>query len=169
MSDNVTPVFTPFAEHKRGIVASLLSQSYAAYLALDRQAALVWPGDWEAYDRDVFRFPDTVGSCGFVTCLRGQAIGFASWDPRGFPAYGVIGHNCVLPAFRGQGYGTMQIRRVLEVLRERGFKQARVSTGDHPFFVPAQRMYEACGFYEVGRGARDPRVARGMIDYERPL
>jgi GNAT superfamily N-acetyltransferase len=169
MNETLVPVFSPFTEHRRGIVTSLLSQSYAAYLALDPQAALAWPGDWEAYDRDVFRFPDTVGACGFVTCLHSQAIGFASWDPRGFPVYGTIGHNCILPAFREKGYGTMQIRRVLEVLQKRGFEQARVTTGDHPFFVPAQRMYQACGFSEVGRGAHDPRVALGMIDYERPL
>ena len=157
--------FTPFAQHKPGIVVSLLSQSYAAYLALDPQAARAWPADWATYDQDVFRFPDTVGACGFVTCLDGQAIGFASWDPRAFPAYGVIGHNCILPAFQGNGYGTAQIRRVLDILRARGFRQARVTTGDHPFFGPAQRMYEACGFGEIERGFRDPRVTLCMIDY----
>ncbi len=162
-------LFTPFAGHKPGIIVSLLSQSYAAYLALDPQAAGAWPADWAVYDQDVFRFPDTVGACGFVTCLRGQAIGFASWDPRRFPEYGVIGHNCILPAFQGSGYGTAQIHRVLDFLRGRGFRQARVTTGDHPFFGPAQRMYEACGFQEVGRGCRDPRTTLPMIDYELPL
>jgi GNAT superfamily N-acetyltransferase len=160
--------FTPFAQHKPGIVVSLLSQSYAPYLALDPQAAQAWPADWATYDQDVFRFPDTVGACGFITCLDGQAIGFASWDPSAFPAYGVIGHNCILPACQGNGYGTAQIRRVLDILRARGFRQARVTTGDHPFFRPAQRMYEACGFREVGRGFRDPRVMLCMIDYELP-
>ena len=160
--------FTSFAQHKPGIVVSLLSQSYAPYLALDPQAAQAWPADWATYDQDVFRFPDTVGACGFITCLDGQAIGFASWDPSAFPAYGVIGHNCILPACQGNGYGTAQIRRVLDILRARGFRQARVTTGDHPFFRPAQRMYEACGFREVGRGFRDPRVMLCMIDYELP-
>ena len=161
--------FTPFVQHKPGIIVSLLSQSYAAYLALDPQAAQAWPDDWTAYDQDVFRFPDTVGACGFVTCLKGQAIGFASWDPRAFPAYGMIGHNCVLPAFQGAGHGTAQIRRVLDTLRARGFKQARVSTGDHPFFRSAQRMYEACGFRQVGCSQRDPRVILAMLSYEIPL
>lgn len=161
--------FTPFSRHDPGIVLSLLSQSYAAYLALDPQAALAWPGDWATYDQEVFRCPDTVGACGFVTCLHGEPIGFASWDPRGFPAYGVIGHNCILPVFQGHGYGTAQIRRVLDILRARGFEQARVSTGDHPFFRPAQRMYTACGFQEVGRGLCDPRVTLCMIDYRLSL
>jgi GNAT superfamily N-acetyltransferase len=162
-------LFTPFAQHRQGIIVSLLSQSYAAYLALDPQAAQAWPEDWAAYDRDVFRFPDTVGASGFVTSVDGQAIGFASWDPRQFPACSVIGHSCILPAFQGHGYGTAQIRRVLQVLRAQGFKQARVTTGEHPFFRPAQQMYETCGFCEVGRGFRDSRVALGMIDYALPL
>jgi GNAT superfamily N-acetyltransferase len=158
--------FTPMTQHKPGTIVSLLSKSYAAYLALDHQAAQSWPDDWATYDRDVFRLPDTVGAYGFVSCRQDQAIGFASWDPRGFPNYAVIGHNCILPAYQGQGYGTAQIHRVLEILRAGGFKQARVSTGDHPFFLPAQRMYEACGLCKVARSHRDPRVRLCMIEYE---
>jgi GNAT superfamily N-acetyltransferase len=153
--------FTPFADHKPGTVASLLSQSYTAYLAFDPQAAEVWPVDWASYDRDVYQHPDTVGACGFVTC----AIGLASWDPRAHPAYGMIGHNCILPAYQGQGYGRAQIRRVLDILRARGFQAARVTTGDHPFFRPAQRVYEVCGFREVGCSASDSHSSFGTIDY----
>jgi GNAT superfamily N-acetyltransferase len=160
--------FTPFAEHEPGLVLSLLSRSYAPYLALDPQAARTWPADWATYDREVFQHPDTVGACGFVTCIDGEPIGFASWDPRGRPI-GVIGHNCVLPAFQGRGCGTAQIRRVLDILRARGFLAARVTTGDHPFFVPAQRMYAACGFRETARGQRDPRVTLRMIDCQLSL
>jgi GNAT superfamily N-acetyltransferase len=160
--------FTPFAEHEPGLILSLLSRSYAPYLALDPQAAQAWPGDWATYDREVYQRLDTVGACGFVTCLEGEPIGFASWDPRGRPT-GIVGHNCVLPAFQERGYGTMQISRVLETLRGHGFAQARVTTGDHPFFVPAQRMYAACGFQEIARGQRDPRVALRMIDYQLSL
>jgi GNAT superfamily N-acetyltransferase len=158
--------FTPFAQHEPGILVSLLSQSYAAYLALDPQAARTWPAEWAAYDQDVFQRPHTIGACGFVTCLRDQAIGFASWDPRAFPAHGVIGHNCILPAFRGYGYGTAQIRRVLDILRTRGFREARVATGDHPFFAPARQMYEACGFREVGRSLGSPHSTFGTVDYQ---
>jgi GNAT superfamily N-acetyltransferase len=157
--------FTPFAEHQPGTVLSLLSHSYAAYLALDPQAAGTWPPSWAAYDREVYYCPTTVGACGFVTCLDREPVGFASWDRRSHPI-GIVGHNCVLPAFRGRGYGTAQIRRVLEILRARGFRQVRVTTGDHPFFLPAQRMYAACGFREVARGRGDPHVsAFGVIEY----
>jgi len=161
--------FTTFARHEPGIVFSLLSQSYAAYLACDPLAAEAWPAGWQAYDRDVFRLPDTVGACGFVTCLGDRAIGLASWDPRGFPEVAIIGHNCILPAFQGNGYGKIQIRRVLAILQERGFKRARVTTGEHTFFVPAQRMYQACGFREIRRGGGDPHSTFRTIDYERVL
>ncbi len=157
--------FTAFAGHEPGTILSLLSHSYAAYLALDPEAARTWPADWATYDWEVFQHTDTVGACGFVTCLDGEPVGFASWDPRGYPT-AVIGHNCILPAFQGHGYGTAQIRRVLELLQARGFRQARVTTGDHPFFLPAQRMYEACGFREVARGHGDPRVSLPTIGYE---
>ena len=158
--------FTTFTRHKPGIVFSLLSQSYAAYLECDPLAAEMWPPDWAAYDRDVFHFPDTVGACGFVTCLDGEPIGFASWDPRFFPEVGIIGHNCILPAFRGHRYGQTQIHRVLAILQERGCIRARVTTGEHPFFAPAQRMYLACGFHEIRCGYGDPHSAFRTIDYE---
>jgi RimJ/RimL family protein N-acetyltransferase len=156
-------VFTPFAAQEPGTILSLLSRSYAAYLALDPQAARTWPADWATYDRQIYEHPDTVGASGFVTCLNDEPIGFASWDPRGRPA-ALIGHNCVLPAYQGRGYGTAQIRRALDSLRARGFAQVCVTTGDHPFFRPAQRIYAACGFQEIGRH-REPSLTFGMIDY----
>lgn len=55
-------------------------------------------------------------------------------------------------------HGAAQIRRVLDISRERALKQARVTTSDHPFSAPAQRMPETCGLREIGRGLRDPRV-----------
>jgi GNAT superfamily N-acetyltransferase len=158
--------FTSFARHEPGIIFSLLSQSYAAYLEHDPLAAEKWPASWQAYDRDVFFFPDTIGTCGFITCLEDRAIGFASWDPRGFPEVGIIGHNCILPAFQGNGYGKTQIRRVLASLKARGFQRARVTTGEHTFFAPAQRIYQACGFREIQRGCGDPHLAFRTIDYE---
>lgn len=158
--------FTTFSRHEPGTVFSLLSQSYAAYLERDPLAAETWPAGWQAYDRDVFGLPDTVGTCGFITCLKDRAIGFASWDPRGFPEVGIIGHNCILPAFQGNGYGKTQIHHVLAILQERGFKRARVTTGEHAFFAPAQRMYQACGFHEIQCGGGDPRSAFRTIDYE---
>jgi hypothetical protein len=44
--------------------------------------------------------------------------------------------------------------------------QARVSTIDHPFFVPAQKMYTACGFIQVKRVPFDRDPKQNIIHYE---
>jgi len=49
------------------------------------------------------------------------------------------------------------------------FKKAIVSTNEHQFFYPAQRMYVACGFSEKRRfqGGRNRDYV--MVEYEREL
>ncbi|UCH43160.1 MAG: GNAT family N-acetyltransferase [Dehalococcoidales bacterium] len=161
--------FTSFQHHSRGLLVSLLAQSYAGYFQYDPECKAAWQKDWEEYDRDVFQYPDTVGASGFVTCLEGRAIGFASWDPRQLPDIGIIGHNCILPDFRGNSYGIGQIVRVLGILREQGCLKACVTTGEHSFFKPAQQMYQSCGFTEVQRSYADVNSKFRTIDYELSL
>jgi GNAT superfamily N-acetyltransferase len=168
--------FTPFDQHPRGTIVSLLVESYAGYFEIDPGCEDAWRPGWVEYERQVFDHPDTVGVCGFVTCLREQeacpderVVGFASLDPRGFPAVGIIGHNCILPAFRGNSYGKAQVSEVLRRLNEKGFRKAAVTTGEHAFFAPAQRMYLACGFCEVRRGFSDLYSRFRTIDYELEL
>jgi GNAT superfamily N-acetyltransferase len=161
--------FTSFQQHKSGLVVSLLSQSYAEYFQYEPGYERAWLRSWEEYDRQVFQNPDEIGSCGFVTWVDGRIVGFASWDPRRFPEAGIIGHNCVLPAFRGNSHGKRQIVEILRILKESGFKKAFVTTGEHRFFTPAQRMYRSCGFQEVKRGFSDPHSKFRTIDYELSL
>lgn len=158
--------FTSFHQYQPGLLISLLSQSYADYFHYDPSCEAVWRQGWQQYDRDVFQHPDTIGACGFVTCLAGQVIGFASWDPRQFPARGIIGHNCILPSFRGHSYGKQQILEILRIFKLRSFQQAYVTTGEHSFFYPAQRMYQACGFQEVSRSFEDPHTGFRIIAYQ---
>jgi hypothetical protein len=63
----------------------------------------------------------------------------------------------------------MQIQEILRRFREMAIKKAKVSTNDLPFFIPAQRMYIACGFREVRRipWPRDPK--QRMIEYEKEI
>jgi ribosomal protein S18 acetylase RimI-like enzyme len=93
-------------------------------------------------------------------------VGFFSFDPRPQPAYGVIGHNCILPEYRNRGLGKQQIVEVLQKLRQIGLTRTLVSASSHSFFVPAQRMYIACGFVEMKRipWERDPN--QYIIHYE---
>ncbi len=161
--------FTPITQHQAGIIASLLLQSYAEILCIEQQ---YWQGEkenWREFDREVFENPDTIGRCMFITCWQDQAIGFGSFDPRQRPAFGIIGHNCIVPPFRGQGYGKQQILEILNRLRKLGIQRAIVSTSEHPFFLAAQKMYLACGFEESKRyiGGPDPR--HRMIEYSQNL
>ncbi len=161
--------FTGLDEQQPGVIAGLLSRSYASLIQAD-------PGRWGGlaavfaeYDRECFANPTTIGRCVLVTCVDGEPVGMASWDPRGGPARAVIGHNCVVPEFRGRGLGRAQVEEVLLRLRGEGFLAAEVSTGEHPFFAPAQRMYLSCGFVATSRshGGPDPRY--GVVSYRREL
>ncbi len=161
--------FTSPLDEKRGAIASLLKRSYAA---LVKSAPSLWKPEeinWEQYDDDVFRQPQTIGACIFLTLAEGQTAGFASWDPRQRPQVGIIGHNCILPECRGRGLGRRQIQEILRRFCEMEIEKAKVSTNDHPFFVPAQHMYEACGFREVGRipWNRDPK--QSLIEYAKEI
>jgi GNAT superfamily N-acetyltransferase len=144
--------FVPFLGYRQGSIAELLVESYAELLReLSPTRAEGLRSEWEQYDAGVYRLPDSVGACGFFTRLEDEVIGFGSWDPRGWPEVGEIGHNCVLPSHRGRGYGQRQIEEILRRFRSGRFRRARVRTDGHPFFGPARRIYEKCEFKEIGR------------------
>lgn len=164
----MNPEFTALADESPGTIAALLRASYAELLKLDPR----WdaePANWDEYDRQVFAYPTTVGACLFLTRLGTRIVGFGSWDPRQRPEYGIVGHNCILPEFRGKGLGQQQILEILRRFRALGIKTAKVSTCAHPFFLPAQRMYVACGFREVRRTPWDRDPTRNLIEYEMDL
>ena len=153
-------------EGRPGIVARLLNQSYAELVEAEPE---VWGPErarWEQTDRDVFGHPDSVGACTFLSWTGADPVGLYSFDPRPLPEYGVIGHNCILPDFRGRGFGGQQIREALRQLTTRGAVLAKVTTHEHPFFIPAQRMYEACGFQEVSRTPWERDPGQSLIHYE---
>ena len=160
--------YTPFTGHEPGTVLSMLEAGYEAYFEIEPYCREAWISDWRGYDRAVFAHPESVGASGFVSVLGSQAVGFASWDPRGFPL-GVIGHNSVLPEFRGRGFGKLQVMRVVEILLERCFREIRVTTGDNDFFLPARRMYASCGFAETGRAPGPPPSRMGIVQFSKSL
>lgn len=152
--------FESVTKYEEGIVFSLLSQSWAE----------LWNDELEEkikqYDREIFENPDTVGACSFISTLNDKPIGMASWDPKQGPKVGIIGYNCILPEYQDRGFGKAQIKEILKRLKSQGFLKAFVTTGEHPFFERADKMYLACGFKEIRRynEGRDPRY--GSIDYE---
>ncbi|MEJ2082943.1 MAG: hypothetical protein P8Y94_12420 [Acidobacteriota bacterium] len=68
-----------------------------------------------------------------------------------------------------RGFGTQQIMELLRRLRSMEIREARASTLDHPFFVPAQRMYVRCGFREVRRNSWDRDDRRNLICYAKTI
>lgn len=159
-------------KYSPGVITDLLQRSYFSFYS---QLPGVWEvekKEFDEFDQQAFEYPDTVGRCVLFSSYAGQLAGMASFDPRQGPEVGIIGHNCVLPEFQGKGIGKLQIQAVLDEFRSRCFQKAVVSTGDHPFFLPAQRMYSACGFMEVRRGVpplRSPESPIKMIEYERQV
>jgi len=87
--------------------------------------------------------------CGVVAELDGQIIG-AAWT-RIMPAYGHIDNQTpelaisVLPEFRGRGVGSQLMKKLFELLRERGYRQTSLSVQKDN---PAVQFYERFG-YEI--------------------
>lgn len=143
---------SPLTSCPRGRIAEMLAEAYATLVA-ELPAAKVEDlvADWRRYDAAIHDEPESVGAAGFATRWESEVIGFASWDPREWPRAGNIGHHCILPRYQGQGHGRRQLERILQFFCDSGFEHARVRTDEHPFFSPARRIYEACGFREVRR------------------
>ena len=152
--------FKPVAKYEKGIVFSLLLQSWKE-LWNDKIENRV-----KQYEREIFKHPNTVGACVFISTLNDKPIGMASWEPIQGDDFGIIGYNCILPEYRGKGFGRAQIKEILKRLWNQGYKKVLVKTGDHPFFAAADKMYLACGFHEIRRNesSSDPRY--GSIEYE---
>ena len=165
--------FEPVEHYGPGDVERLLGESYEA---LTTEFKDVDPShfDWGKFDRDVFEQPDTVGACTFITCVDGKPIGLGSFDPRPRnpgqrPELGVVGHNCILPSYRGRGYGKLQMLEIVGRLGELGVRTATATTGEHPFFVAAQKMYLACGFHVVQRSEANQDRPFAVIEYQKQL
>ncbi len=161
--------FTLPHDQQQGLIASMLKRSYADLVEADQEHWGPEVTKWEQFDREVFEHPDTVGACVFLTWSGDQLIGFASYDPRQRPEFGIVGHSCILPEFRGRGLGKQQIQEIVRRFRAVGIRLARVSTGESPFFIPAQHMYTACGFRETGRRPWEGDPSQRVIEYEMRL
>jgi GNAT superfamily N-acetyltransferase len=152
--------YSEISKYEPGVVFSLLSKSFAAILNYDLE------GKFRRYDQEVFANPDTVGACIFISILNGKAVGMASWDPRKGPEIAVIGHNCILPEVQNRGLGKIQMIELISRLKRQGFKKLTVTTGDHPFYKSADKMYQSCGFTEIQRNLQSPDPRYGSVDYE---
>jgi GNAT superfamily N-acetyltransferase len=143
--------FTSIDNQEPGTLAALLLRSYAALIRSDPATWKPEENKWIKFDHHAFKNLELAGACAFLSWYEREIIGFGSFDPRQKPEFGIIGHNCILPKFRGKGFGKQQIIEILNRLIGLGIQTAKVTTHNNPFFIPAQRMYVACGFKEALR------------------
>lgn len=120
---------------------------------------------WREYDRFFYDHPNIADRYGFITLLDGTAIGHISWDPRHLPEYAVIGHNCILSKYKGNGYGKAQLIEALQRIRTSPVKKVIVTTNEITF--AAQKNYESVGFQKIAvRENLETPFAGRYIDYE---
>jgi len=51
---------------------------------------------------------------------------------------------------RRQGTGRVLLNHILQVARERGYRELFLETGSHPAFAPAHALYKSVGFRDCG-------------------
>jgi len=146
-----------------------LCQSYADLIKSDPIHWKHEENNWNEFDRDAFSNPETVGACVFLSWNGRELVGFASFDPRQRPLCGIIGHNCILPEFRGKGFGKQQVDEILDRFMILKIQTCKVTTNDNPFFVPAQRMYKSCGFQEISRELWEGDKTQCIIHYRKRI
>jgi GNAT superfamily N-acetyltransferase len=161
--------FTSPGDQKPGTLAAILKTCYADLVASDPDLWGNETDEWERFDNDVYEDPASIGDCTFLSWFDDKLIGFASYDPRQWPALGIIGHNGIIPEYQKQGFGKQQIAEILRRFQKMGFKRAKVSTLDHPFFVPAQKMYLSCGFCVMRWIPWEGCQKYRLIEYEKDL
>lgn len=89
-----------------------------------------------------------------LTCFvardeAGAAVGMASLKEHG-GGLGEVKRMFTRPAVRGKRVGSLLLRRVEELARERGISRLVLETGEAPGFEPAWRVYERGGFTVCG-------------------
>lgn len=120
---------------------------------------------WKEYDDFFYSNLDITDKCGFITLIDNIPVGHISWDPRNRPNYVIIGHNCILTKYKGNGYGKLQLQEAIKRIKKYDVKKIIVTTNE--FTLPAQKNYESVGFKKVLiRENKEIPFAGNYIDYE---
>ncbi len=142
--------FKKISDFSRGILCKMLSDAYS----FDRKYEDAYKEKWQENDAFFFDNLQIADKCGFITILNDEAIGFINWDPRNMPEYVIIGDNCIIPKYKGKGYGKLQLQEAIQRITKNNVKKIFVSTNID--LIPAQRMYESVGFVRLDVSALEP-------------
>jgi ribosomal protein S18 acetylase RimI-like enzyme len=137
--------------------------------------AVFQPPDAEPLPRDVIQKPEisiyidgfgNKNDCGVVAIQDGKIIG-AAWA-RIVSAFGYVDDDTpelvvsVLPEYRGKGVGTKLIKRLFEVLVEKGYKQISLSVQKDN---PAVHLYQRLGYKTVQENDDDFIMVRKLNNF----
>jgi ribosomal protein S18 acetylase RimI-like enzyme len=121
------------------------------------------------YNPDVFLYVDGFGSkpgdCGVVAEVSGKVVG-AAWE-RIIPAFGHVDEKTpelaisVLPEYRGQAIGTLMMKRLFGLLRERGYKQTSLAVQKENAAV---RFYQRLGYKTIRDSVEEHIMVKDLTD-----
>lgn len=104
------------------------------------------PGQVFALDADRLRAPGVV----FWTAWEDELLLGCAALKELSPTQGEVKSMRTPARLRRQGVGRALVDHILEVSRQRGYRELFLETGSHPAFAPAQALYRSVGFRECG-------------------
>ena len=99
-----------------------------------------------AFDAAKLRQPDVVL---WTAWENDELLGCAALKELS-PTQGEVKSMRTPARLRRRGAGRALLNHILQVSRERGYRELFLETGNHPAFVPAQTLYRSVGFRECG-------------------
>ncbi len=99
-----------------------------------------------AFNADKLRAPDVTL---WTAWEDGTLLGCAALKELS-PTQGEVKSMRTPATLRRQGVGRALLNHLLDVARERGYRELLLETGSHPAFGPAQMLYRSVGFRECG-------------------
>ncbi|MCL2558990.1 MAG: GNAT family N-acetyltransferase [Turicibacter sp.] len=153
--------FKNIRDFEKGTIFEILKQAWSfdeRYYQADAETK--WRNESDAFFFDHLSIADT---CVFITTLNEEPIGVVMWDPRELPERATIGHNGIIPKYKGNGFGKLQLQEAINRILQAGAKKIEVSTNLD--LIPARRMYESVGFKETRREPADNPVFDDWIFY----
>ena len=100
-----------------------------------------------AFDASKLRAPDVTL---WTAWEDGALLGCAALKELS-PSQGEVKSMRTPARLRRQGTGRALLNHLLQVSRQRGYRELFLETGNHPAFAAAQTLYRSVGFQECGR------------------
>lgn len=104
------------------------------------------PNQVFAFDAHKLRGPDVV----FWTAWQDDLLLGCAALKEIPPVQGELKSMRTSPNARRGGVGRALLEHILDVSRQRGYRELLLETGSHPEFLPAQALYRSVGFRECG-------------------